>query len=86
MNFTHLKRRVERGETLVEGRIRQTTESHARLHRNWREAWTPLRIVLAGLGTGFIAGRAEPEKALKVRDSAGMLSSPTFTKAPASGT
>ena len=65
MNFTQLRRRVERGETLVEGRIRQTTESHARLHRNWREAWTPLRIVLAGLGTGFIAGRAEPEKALK---------------------
>ncbi|MGO1542338.1 MAG: protein sip-5 [Luteimonas sp.] len=65
MNFTQLKRQVERGETLVEGRIRQTTECHARLHRNWREAWTPLRIVLAGLATGFIAGRAEPEKALK---------------------
>jgi|SRR5690554_748468 len=65
MNFTQLKRRVERSETLVDGRIRQATESHARLHRDWREAWTPLRIVLAGLVTGFISGRAEPEKALK---------------------
>lgn len=65
MNFAQLKRRVERGETLVEGRVRQTGECHARLSRDWRQAWTPLRIVLAGLGTGFIAGRAEPEKALK---------------------
>lgn len=65
MNYAHLKRRVERHEALVEGRIRQTGECHARLLRDWREAWTPLRIVLAGLATGFIAGRAEPEKALK---------------------
>ena len=65
MNFAQLKNRVERGETLVEGRIRQTGECHARLRRDWRQAWTPLRIVLAGLATGFIAGRAEPEKALK---------------------
>lgn len=65
MNFAQLKRRVERGETLVEGRVRQTGECQARLRRDWRQAWTPLRIVLAGLGTGFITGRAEPEKALK---------------------
>jgi len=65
MNFAQLRRRVERGEALVEGRIRQLGESHDRLRRDWRQAWTPLRIVLAGLATGFIAGRAEPEKALK---------------------
>jgi len=65
MNFAQLRRRVERGEALVEGRIRQLGESHDRLRRDWRQAWTPLRIVLAGLATGFFAGRAEPEKALK---------------------
>ena len=65
MNFAQLRRRVERGEALVEGRLRQLGESHDRLRRDWRQAWTPLRIVLAGLATGFIAGRAEPEKALK---------------------
>src|SRR5690625_2672665 len=65
MNFTQLKRRVERGEALVEGRIRQTGACQDRLRRDWHQAWTPLRIVLAGLATGFIAGRAEPEKLLK---------------------
>lgn len=65
MKFSHLQRRVERGETLVEGRLQQTIESHERLQRDWRQAWTPLRILVAGLATGFITGRAEPEKALK---------------------
>ncbi|MGY0634701.1 protein sip-5 [Luteimonas sp. A478] len=65
MNFQQLKRRVERGETLVEGRFLQTRESHERMNREWREAWTPLRIVVAGLVAGFVMGRAEPEKALK---------------------
>ena len=65
MSFQHLKRRVERSEALVEGRVRQAGASHERLQQAWREAWTPLRIVVAGLATGFITGRAEPEKALK---------------------
>lgn len=65
MSFSRLRQRVERGEALVEGRIRQVGECHGRLRRDWRQAWTPLRIVLAGLATGFIAGRAEPEKVLK---------------------
>lgn len=65
MNFTQLRRRVERGEALVEGRIRQAGACQERLRRDWRQAWTPLRIVLAGLATGFIAGRAEPEKLLQ---------------------
>lgn len=65
MNFTQLKHRVERREALVEARIRQVGESHGRLRREWRQAWSPLRIVVAGLVTGFIAGRAEPEKVLK---------------------
>lgn len=65
MKFSQLKRRVEHGEALVEGRLQQTIESHGRLQRDWRQAWTPLRILVAGLATGFIAGRAEPEKTLK---------------------
>lgn len=64
MSFKHLKRRVERGEALVEGRARQAGECQARLQREWRQAWTPLRIVVAGLGTGFIAGRVQPEQAI----------------------
>ena len=64
MSFQHLKRRVERSEALVEGRVRQAGASHERLQQAWREAWTPLRIVVAGLGAGFITGRVKPEKAI----------------------
>lgn len=64
MSFDHLKRRVERGEALVEGRIRQSNECQARLKREWRAAWTPLRIVGAGLGAGLLTGRLQPEKAM----------------------
>ncbi|MEN1943620.1 protein sip-5 [Luteimonas sp. MJ293] len=71
MNFQHLKRRVERGEALVEGRAEQTRQSHGRMTRRWREAWTPLRIVVGGLASGFVVGRAEPEKALKKLGSLG---------------
>lgn len=73
MNFKQLQRRVERGETLVEGRLQQTRECQGRMTREWREAWTPLRIVVAGLASGLIMGRAEPEKALK---QLGKLGSP----------
>lgn len=65
MNFDQLKHRVERTETLVDGRICQVTDAHSQLQRQWREAWTPLRIVVAGLVTGFIAGRTEPQAALQ---------------------
>lgn len=64
MKFAHLKRRVERGEALVEGRVQQASESQARLKRQWLEAWTPLRIVVAGLGAGLVTGRLHPEKAI----------------------
>src|SRR5690606_33487392 len=64
MSFEHLKRRVERSEALVEGRVQQSNETQARLKRQWREAWTPLRIVVAGLGAGLVTGRMQPEKAI----------------------
>lgn len=64
MSFAHLKRRVERGEALLEGRVQQAAETQARLKREWRAAWTPLRIVVAGLGAGLVTGRLHPEKAI----------------------
>lgn len=64
MSFSRLKQRVERSEALVDGRIRQVGESQSRLRQQWREAWTPLRIVVAGLATGFVSGRVGPEKAI----------------------
>lgn len=65
MNFEQLKRRVDRAEQVVEGRILQTTAARNSLQARWREAWTPTRIVVVGLLTGFVSGKAQPERALR---------------------
>ncbi len=64
MNFDALKRRVERSERLVEGRIAQASEHRARLGRQWRQAWTPGRIIVIGLVGGFLVARARPLRTL----------------------
>lgn len=64
MNFAGLKNRVERAETLVEGRMVQTQDRYSALRVSWREAWTPPRIVIAGFVMGFATGHLEPRRAL----------------------
>jgi len=64
MNFEGLKNRVERAETLVDGRIVQTTDRYRALRVSWREAWTPPRILIAGFVAGFATGHLEPQRAL----------------------
>lgn len=64
MNYKQLQRRVERAERLVEGRGLQTQNHWSELKQNWREGWTPARIIAAGLVSGFVSGRAEPLRAL----------------------
>ena len=64
MNFEALKRRVERSERLVEGRIEQASAHRASLGRAWQQAWTPGRIIVIGLVGGFLAARARPWRAL----------------------
>ena len=65
MNFEALKSRVERAEALVDGRMDQTGERYTALKRSWREAWTPPRIIIAGLVAGFVSGRAQPRDTLQ---------------------
>ena len=65
MKFEAIRRRVERSEQLVDGRALQTRVRADALKSTWRESWTPARIIIAGLATGFLTGRAEPAKALK---------------------
>ena len=36
----------------------------------WRDAWTPGRIVIAGLAAGFLVGRARP---LRIASGGGVL-------------
>ena len=64
MKFEALKRRVERSERLVEGRIEQAGEHRSRLGQQWRQAWTPGRIIVIGLVGGFLLARARPARAL----------------------
>ncbi len=65
MKFESLKARVERTETLLEGRLQQTGDRYGALKVSWREAWTPPRIIIAGLVAGFVTGRSEPRQALQ---------------------
>lgn len=64
MNYKQLQRRVQAAERRVESRSQQTGAHWAEFKRNWREGWTPARIIAAGLVSGFVSGRAEPLRAL----------------------
>jgi len=70
MNYRQLRHRVERAERLVQGRADDTEVHYSTLQRVWREGWTPLRIVGAGLITGFLAGKLEPSKGKLVANQA----------------
>lgn len=60
MRFELLRQRVERAETRVESCM-DRAYSHRQVFRDaWRRGWTPGRIVVAGLLSGFLVGRAEP--------------------------
>lgn len=76
MNFEGLKNRVERAETLLEGRLTQTTDRSRALRVSWREAWTPGRIMIAGLIAGFITGNVEPKRAMTRLGKVGKLAGP----------
>ena len=64
MRFEQLKQRVTRREQLLEGRLQQTRDQWQTLTTTWRESWTPLRIVVAGLISGFVVGRSDPVQTL----------------------
>ncbi len=57
MKLDALRRRVERAEGLVDGRIAQTVAQQRRFREDWRLAWSPGRIVIVGLVAGFFAGK-----------------------------
>ena len=64
MKLKQLKHRIARAEAVLEGRERQVSVQWRSLRQIWRSAWTPTRIIIAGLGLGFVAGRSEPGAAL----------------------
>ena len=70
MGFDALITKVQQAEAALESRERQTGEQWLRFKRAWQGAWTPGRIVIAGLSTGFLVGRTQP---LKLAGSGGLL-------------
>lgn len=60
MNFDALQRRVRRAEAVVQVRSEETLQHWDQLNQSWRGAWTPGRIIIAGLAGGFVAGKLEP--------------------------
>lgn len=64
MNFRELQRRVDRAERRVDQRLTLAESQWGTLKQAWRKGWTPGRIVIAGVVSGFLVGRAEPLRAL----------------------
>ena len=62
MGFDALIEKVRQAETALEAQERRVGADWRQLRASWRSLWTPGRIVLAGLATGFMVGRAEPFK------------------------
>ena len=62
MSFDALIQKVRQAETALEAQERRAGADWRQFRASWRSLWTPGRIVLAGLASGFIVGRAEPFK------------------------
>lgn len=62
VSFDALMEKVRQAEVALEAKERQTVAHWRQVKVAWRSAWTPGRIVVAGLVSGFVVGRAEPFK------------------------
>ena len=63
--FKQLIAKVHQCEDVVEAREREVVADVRQLKASWLAAWTPWRIVAAGLATGFVVGRAEAMRATR---------------------
>ena len=73
MSFDALIAKVEQAERVLEARERLASAEFGRLKSNWREAWTPGRILVAGAIAGFLVGRARPLRAVDGGNALQML-------------
>lgn len=63
MKFNKLLARVARAEDALEAHERRVGADLRQLVQSWKSVWTPGRIVVTGLASGFLVGRAEPLRA-----------------------
>ena len=63
MGFEQLIEKVHQAEDALESRERVVVAHVQQVKASWRSAWTPGRIVVAGLVSGFLVGRARPLRA-----------------------
>jgi len=70
MGFDALIAKVQQAEQALETRERRSMAQWRQLQATWRAGWTPARIVVAGLATGFLVGRSRP---LRLAGSGGLL-------------
>lgn len=63
MGFKQLITKVRQAELALEAQERQLSADWRQMKASWLSAWTPGRIVLAGVVSGFAVGRAQPLKA-----------------------
>lgn len=70
MSFDALIEKVQQAEQALEASERRTSDHWQRLKLEWKHAWTPGRIVIAGFVSGFAVGRARP---LRVATGGGVL-------------
>lgn len=70
MSFDALIQKVKQAEVALESSERRTTQRWKQLKIVWKESWTPGRIVIGGLASGFLVGRARP---LRLAGGGGVL-------------
>ena len=63
MGFKQLLTKVQQAEAALEARERRVADDWQRLKLAWKNAWTPGRVIIAGLAAGFLVGRAQPLRA-----------------------
>ena len=64
MSFDQLIHKVTQAEDALEAQERRVAADWRQLKASWRAGWTPGRIVIAGLVSGFLLGRVEPLRAV----------------------
>lgn len=63
VDLDQVQRRIERADQVLSGRSVQLKANLRQMRGTWKAAWTPWRILGAGLGLGFASGKLDPEKA-----------------------